>query len=119
MTDEDKVYRNTRKMSDEIVLRNAIIIMGGKEKGLVYNLRKKGGNPDVDVSFLYLKYLFLNKEESNKLYNEYKSGKLLTSDLKSLFLEKALSFIKKFQSNLKKVSDSDVQKSILKNPNTY
>lgn len=78
--------------------------------------RKKGGNPDVDVSFLYLKYLFLSPEESEKLYKDYKSGKLLTSEIKKLFSEKLLDFIKQFQSNLKKLKDEDVEKCVLKNP---
>ncbi len=77
--------------------------------------RKKGGNPDIDVSFLYLKYLFLSKEESDKLHKDYKSGKLTTGELKSLFQDEVLKFIKQFQSNLKKVSDNDVEKTILKN----
>ncbi|MEK6884863.1 MAG: hypothetical protein AABY22_34850, partial [Nanoarchaeota archaeon] len=71
--------------------------------------------PEVDVSCLYLKYLFLSKEESKKLFDDYKKGKILTSEVKKLFAEKVIDFIKKFQSNLKKVSDKDVDKAILKN----
>ncbi len=77
--------------------------------------RKLGGNPDVDVSCLYLKYFFLSKKESEKLFDDYKKGKLLTSEVKSLFTKKVLEFIKHFQSNLKKIKEKDVERSILKN----
>ena len=77
--------------------------------------RKKGGNSEIDVSCLYLKYLFLDKKESEKLFEDYRKGKILTSEVKKLFTEKTLEFIKEFQSNLKKIKDSDVEKSILKN----
>ena len=77
--------------------------------------KKLGGNPDVDVSFLYLKYLFLNEKESSEIYNKYKSGEISTGELKSLFAEHCINFVKEFQSNLKKVSAKDIKKSILKN----
>ncbi len=77
--------------------------------------RKLGGNPDIDVSFLYLKYLFLNEKESSKLAEDYKKGKLMTSKLKELFALKSIHFIKDFQKKLKKVSDIDVRKAILRN----
>ncbi|MEK6844274.1 MAG: tryptophan--tRNA ligase [Nanoarchaeota archaeon] len=77
--------------------------------------RKKGGNPEVDVSCLYLKYLFLNKEESKNLFENYKKGKILSSEVKKLFADKVINFIKEFQSNLKNISDKDVNNSILKN----
>ncbi len=77
--------------------------------------RKKGGNPDVDVSFIYLQSLFLTDKESKKIYKDYKAGKILSGELKSLFLEHALKFINQFQKNLKKVSQKNVDKAILTN----
>jgi tryptophanyl-tRNA synthetase len=77
--------------------------------------RKKGGNPYVDVAFLYLKYLFLEPKESEKLAMEYKSGKLMTSEMKAKFSEHVLKFIKDFQLRLKKIKDEDVDKCVLKN----
>lgn len=77
--------------------------------------RKKGGNPDVDVSFTYLKYLFLNEKESNELAEKYKKGEILSGEMKKIFADKAVEFIKQFQSNLKKITDNDVDKAILKN----
>jgi len=77
--------------------------------------RKKGGNPDVDISYIYLKNLFLNQKESKKLAEDYKKGKILSGEMKKMFADKAVEFVKQFQSNLKKVSDKDVDKAILKN----
>ena len=97
----------------EIKKKIARAVSGG-QKGLEEH-RKKGGNPDIDVAYIYLKNLFVSPKESKKIYNNYKSGKMLTSEMKKLFQDHTLKFIKQFQSNLKKVSDKEVEKSILKN----
>lgn len=62
--------------------------------------RKKGGNPDVDVSFLYLKYLF--EEDDKKLariHDDYRSGALLTGELKAHLIEKVNAFLKEHRKN--------------------
>lgn len=102
---------------DEKTIRKKIsqAFSGGQKT--IEEHRKLGGNPEVDVSYIYLKYLFLNEKESKKLYDDYKSGKLLSGELKKMFADKVVDFIKQFQSNLKKVDDKDVQKAIMKNNN--
>jgi tryptophanyl-tRNA synthetase len=65
--------------------------------------RKKGGNPDVDVSFQYLKFLF--EEDDNKLKEiekKYRSGEMLTSELKQITIDKINAFLKIHQSKRKK-----------------
>lgn len=63
----------------------------------------KGGNPDIDVSFRYLK-MFL--EESDKkleeIYNDYKTGKLSTKEIKDYTINKLNNFLKKHQKEMKK-----------------
>ncbi len=60
--------------------------------------RKKGGNPDVDVSFQYLKFFFEPDDNKlKKIYNDYKSGKMLTSELKEILIKKINSFLKEHQ----------------------
>ncbi|MFH1889679.1 MAG: tryptophan--tRNA ligase, partial [Nanoarchaeota archaeon] len=45
--------------------------------------RKKGGNPDIDVSFQYLKMFFEPEDKKlAQIEKDYRSGKLLTSELK-------------------------------------
>jgi len=57
--------------------------------------RKKGGNPDIDVAYQYLRYFFEeNDNELEKIREEYVSGKLLTGEIKSICIEKAESWIK-------------------------
>ena len=60
--------------------------------------RRKGGNPDVDVSFQYLKMFFeADDAKLKKIYDDYKSGKLLTSELKQILIEKINAFLKEHQ----------------------
>ena len=77
--------------------------------------RKKGGNPDVDISYIYLKALFYDEKTAKKVYDKYKKGDLLSGELKKLFADEVVKFIKNFQKNLKKVTDKTIEKSILKN----
>lgn len=60
--------------------------------------RKLGGNPDIDVSFQYLKMFF--EEDDKKLQQiekDYRSGKLTTGELKKYTIEKINSFLKEHQ----------------------
>ena len=77
--------------------------------------KKLGGNPDVDVSYIYLKYLFLNEKESKELAERYKKGEILSGEIKKMFADRAVEFVSDFQKRLKKVKQSDLDKSILKN----
>ena len=60
--------------------------------------RKKGGNPDIDVSFNYLK-MFLEDDDEKlaEIYQNYKEGKLLTGELKKYTIDKINAFLKKHQ----------------------
>ena len=52
--------------------------------------RAKGGNPDVDVAFQYLRYFFEEDDkELERIRNEYVSGDLLTGEIKAICIEKA------------------------------
>jgi len=65
--------------------------------------RTKGGNPDVDVSFQMLKY-GLEPEDTKllKLEQDYRSGKLLSGELKKYTIEKLTAFLKEHQQKRKK-----------------
>ena len=65
--------------------------------------RKKGGNPDVDISFQYLRMFFEPDDKKlQKIYEDYKSGKMLTSELKQILIEKINAFLKEHQKNREK-----------------
>jgi len=60
--------------------------------------RKIGGNPDIDVSYQYLRIFFEPDDNKlKKIYEEYKSGKLLTGELKQILIEKINGFLKVHQ----------------------
>lgn len=60
--------------------------------------RKLGGNPDIDVSFQYLKMFFEPSDvKLSQIEQDYRSGKMLTSELKDILIEKISSFLKEHQ----------------------
>ena len=68
--------------------------------------RKIGGNPDIDVSFQYLRIFF--EPDDNKLksiYEDYKSGKMLTGELKVILIEKINAFLAVHQERREKAKD--------------
>lgn len=57
--------------------------------------KEKGGNPDVDISFIWLKYLFEhNDKKLNEIEQNYRSGSLSTGELKEILIEKINKFLK-------------------------
>ncbi|MEM1725134.1 MAG: tryptophan--tRNA ligase, partial [Thermoplasmata archaeon] len=58
--------------------------------------RKLGGNPDVDVSFQWLKYLFEPEDSKlNEIEENYRSGKRLTGEVKELLINRINEFLEK------------------------
>lgn len=69
---------------------------GGRET--LEEHRKKGGNPDVDVAFQMLRYgLEPDDKKLKSIREEYESGKLLSSELKQIAIEKVSAFLEKHQ----------------------
>jgi tryptophanyl-tRNA synthetase len=76
--------------------------------------RKKGGNPDIDVSYQYLRMFFEPDDKKlKKIYDDYKSGKLLTGELKAILIGKINTFLKKHQQERQKAKKK-IDKFILK-----
>lgn len=91
---------------------NKYAFSGGKDT--LEEHRKLGGNPDIDISFQYLKYLFENDDKKlQKIHDDYKSGKLLSGELKSILIEKINSFLKEHQKK-RKDAEKILDKFILK-----
>jgi tryptophanyl-tRNA synthetase len=60
--------------------------------------RKLGGNPDIDVSYQWLKMFFEPDDKKlEKVYHNYKSGKLLSGEMKEILIEKVTAFLKDHQ----------------------
>ncbi len=85
---------------------------GGKDT--LEEHRKLGGNPDIDVSFLYLKYLFEPDDKKlAKIESDYRSGKLLSGELKQMTIDKINAFLKEHQKRREKAK-KDVEKFVYK-----
>ena len=57
--------------------------------------RSKGGNPEIDVAYQYLRYFFEEDDnELNKIREEYVSGELLTGEIKAICVDKATTWVK-------------------------
>jgi len=77
--------------------------------------RKKGGNPDIDVSFQYLKMFFEPDDKKlQQIYDNYKSGKMLTSELKEILIKKINDFLGQHQKR-RKAAKRKISKFIFKN----
>ena len=75
--------------------------------------RKKGGNPDIDVCYQYLR-MFLEEDDKKleQIRNDYKTGKLSTGELKNYTIEKLNSFLEKHQREMEK-SEKVVKKFLV------
>ena len=68
--------------------------------------KEKGGNPDIDVSYQYLKMFFEESDDKlKKIYDDYKSGALLTSELKQILIDKLNKFLEEHQDKKEKAKD--------------
>ncbi|MCJ8737149.1 hypothetical protein PDJAM_G00020380 [Pangasius djambal] len=80
---------------------------GGKDT--IEEHRKYGGNPDVDVSFMYLTFFLEDDEQLEKIRQDYTSGALLTGELKKRLIETLQPMIAAHQERRKQVTDDLVK----------
>ena len=79
---------------------NKYAFSGGRDT--IEEHREKGGNPEVDVAFQYLRYLFEEDDDKlNEIEKEYRSGKLTTGELKKYTIEKINDFLAEHQKRRK------------------
>ena len=83
LNDDDKTVRNK-------IYRHAF--SGGQTT--IKEHRRLGGNPDVDVPFQWL-YMFFEPSDKRieEIRSEYKTGRMLTGDLKDILVEKVTKFL--------------------------
>lgn len=70
--------------------------------------RLNGGNPDVDVSFQYLKFFLEDDDELAEIERAYRKGEMLTGELKKKCIEVLQEFVGGFQERRKEVTDEIV-----------
>ena len=89
---------------DEKTVRNKIMkyaFSGGR--ATIDEHRKKGGNTDVDVSYQWLSILFEpNEKKLKQIHDDYRSGKMLTGELKQILVDRINTFLKEHREQRKK-----------------
>ncbi len=83
--------------ADEVKKKiNKYAFSGGRDT--LEEHRRLGGNPEVDVSFQYLRMFFESDDKKlAQIEKDYRSGKLLSGELKAILIEKINSFLKNHQ----------------------
>jgi tryptophanyl-tRNA synthetase len=72
-------------------------------RGSVEEHRKLGGNPEVDVAYRMLYMMFEPDDRKiKKIHDDYRSGKMLTGELKQITIEKVNSFLEKHREKREK-----------------
>ena len=82
---------------------NSHAFSGGRET--LEEQRKYGGNPDVDVAYTYLSYFLEDDAELDDLAAKYRSGELLTGEMKQRCIAELQKFVAAFQERRSKVDD--------------
>ncbi len=76
--------------------------------------RKKGGNPNIDISFQYLKMFFEPDDEKLKqIHDDYKSGKMTTAELKDYLIKKINDFLSEHQKK-RELAKKQIDKFLVK-----
>lgn len=68
--------------------------------------RKYGGNPDIDVAFQWL-YMFFEPDDQRirKIEEDYRSGAMLTGELKQILVDKLNAFLEEHREKREKAKD--------------
>lgn len=85
---------------------NKYAFSGGRET--LEEHRKLGGNPDIDVSYLWLRYFEEDDTKLKQIYDDYKSGKLLSGEIKAILIEKINEFLAQHQKLRKEIEDNNL-----------
>ncbi|KAK5133765.1 hypothetical protein LTR08_007415 [Meristemomyces frigidus] len=80
---------------------------GGRES--LEEHRRLGGNPDVDVAYTYLSYFLEDDAELEDLNAKYRSGELLTGEMKQRCIAELTTFVSAFQERRAKVTHEEMR----------
>ncbi|KAK0523435.1 tryptophan--tRNA ligase [Tilletia horrida] len=71
--------------------------------------RRLGGNPDVDVSYQYLRFFVEDDEQLEQLAKDYRAGTLLSGEMKGKCIAVLQQVVREFQERKSKVTDDIVR----------
>lgn len=80
--------------------------------------RRLGGDPDSDISVVYLSSYFLPYDQGITLRRDYASGTLTSGEVKGMLTEHLITFTKGYQNNLSQVSGEEIL-TVLMSENGY
>mgnify|MGYP001626427299 FL=1 len=100
---------------DEAKIKKKIYSAFSGGRSSIDEHRAFGGIPEIDVPFIYLKYLFLEPEEAEALSTEYKSGRMLSGELKKILYDKVIEKVSKIKENYEKIGKKELSKVIMRN----
>ncbi|KAF7933762.1 uncharacterized protein EAE98_003471 [Botrytis deweyae] len=70
--------------------------------------REKGGDTEKDVSYQYLTFFLEDDEELESIKKAYRSGEMLTGELKARCIQELQKYVKSFQERRAKITDEVV-----------
>ncbi|KAF7898293.1 hypothetical protein EAF00_004739 [Botryotinia globosa] len=70
--------------------------------------REKGGDTEKDVSYQYLTFFLEDDEELESIKKAYRSGEMLTGELKARCIQELQKYVKAFQERRAKITDEVV-----------
>lgn len=76
---------------------NKYAFSGGRDT--IDEHRRHGGNPDIDVAYQWLTYLEDDDKLLKQLYDDYKSGALLSGEMKKILIDKLNMILAEHQKN--------------------
>jgi len=91
---------------------NKYAFSGGRET--VEEHRKKGGNPDIDTAYQWLTFFEEDDKKLKKIYDDYKSGALLSGELKAILISKINEILKEHQKR-RVTAEKNIDKFLVKN----
>lgn len=85
---------------------NKYAFSGGRDT--LEEQRKYGGNPDVDVAYQYISFFLEDDDELQNIHDDYKSGNLMTGELKALAIKFLQEFVGDFQKKRAEITEAMV-----------
>lgn len=90
---------------------NKYAFSGGRDT--IEEHRRLGGIPEKDIAYQWLNFFEEDDKKLVKIYHDYKSGKLLSGELKAILIDKINNMLKKHQKNREKAK-KQLDKFIIK-----
>jgi len=79
---------------------NKYAFSGGRDT--VEEHRQLGGMPEIDVSYQWLTFFEEDDNKLKQIFDDYKSGKLLSGELKAMLIKKLTTMLTKHQEEREK-----------------